>query len=88
MTLYDALVKFLSKKSESIEAPERVCPNCWGNQEYAGRFLEAVESAKIDLNNVTEKKGWIQAHAAKHFDGITSKTIDDHYACPSCKVKY
>jgi hypothetical protein len=29
-----------------------------------------VEKEKIDLNNINERKGWIQAYATEHLEGI------------------
>ena len=84
MNLYESVVKFLSNKSTEIEAPEGMCPNCWGKQEYAGRFKEVLEIEHINTNNVLEKKGWIQAHAVKHFEGIKTTAR----GCPSCTIDY
>lgn len=53
------------------------CPNCWGEQEYQGRFWESTQNAHIDLNNILQKKGWIQAYIARYFEGIQRNTADD-----------
>jgi hypothetical protein len=88
MTLYDSLVNFLNQKSDRLDSPEEYCPNCWGRQNYSNQFLEAIKTEHIDTNNVLEMKGWIQAYAIKHFEGLKVKQISDHLECPSCKVRY
>lgn len=87
MNIFESLKKFLSGESKNVEAPSDVCPNCWGKQQYNGRFLEAVEEQRVDLNNVNEKKGWIQEYAVRHFEGIKVKETSDYFECPSCKVR-
>lgn len=88
MDLLAKIKKLFSKKETSIEAPEEYCPNCWGKQEYGGQFYEALVNENIDLNNVEEKKGWIQAYAARHLEGIKLKTTGQVNTCPSCKLSY
>jgi len=68
--------------------PQGYCPNCWGRQEYEGKFLEAMQKENIDLNNIDLKKGWIQAYATRNFEGITIRTTDDIEQCPTCKLAY
>ena len=88
MSITDIFKNYLSKAAKSTEAPEGFCPNCWGRQEYEGKFLEALHQEKIDLNNVEQKVGWIQAYAAEHFEGIKLLETDDLVECPSCKLTY
>ncbi len=88
MLIFDVVKRFLSGESKTLETPENACPNCWGKQEYGGRFLEAVEQQKIDLNNLNAKKGWIQEYAVRHFEGIKVDKTRDQYSCPMCKVSY
>lgn len=80
MEFVNKIINYLNNDNSS-SAPEGVCPNCWGRQEYEGDFKNAIRSEKIDLNNIDQHKGWIQAYAAKHFDGI--KLQDG--SCPVCK---
>ena len=86
MNLFNSVTAFLKGEKKTIEAPEGVCPNCWGRQEYQGKMLEAVRHEHIDLNNVNEKKGWIQAYATQNFEGITADGQPKE--CPSCKLTY
>ena len=39
------------------------CPNCWGHQEYNGRFCDPVKE-QIPL----KKKGWIQAYMEEYLE--------------------
>lgn len=88
MSLLDTVANYLKGNKEKMEAPESVCPNCWGKQEYEGKLMEAISHEHIDLNNVTEKKGWIQAYAAQNLVGIKLKKKENVYECQACKVTY
>lgn len=88
MTLYNNLKSFLTNSEIPSETPEGLCPNCWGRQEYQGKFFEAVKREGIDTQNITEKKGWIQAYAEQHLSGIQLKNNESHAACVSCGLKY
>ena len=51
MNLLKSFKKFLEKKDNSTESPEGFCPQCWGRQEYEGKFYEAVYKEKINTKN-------------------------------------
>ena len=86
MDLLTAISNFLKNKEKTIEVPDGLCPNCWGQQEYEGKFLVALRTEKIDLNNISAKKGWIQAYVTRHFEGIRLKETSGHLQCPACKL--
>lgn len=91
MNIVQVFSRLLKNKAEGNKdvAPEGFCPNCWGKQEYGGNFYEAVEKEQIDLNNVNERKGWIQAYATEHLEGIKlHKTEKGVYECQTCKLTY
>jgi hypothetical protein len=88
MKLIESIKQYFEKKTPNIEAPDNHCPNCWGRQEYEGKFLEALHQEKIDLNNLNDKQGWIQAYATEHFEGIKSKAKDSQLVCNMCKISY
>jgi len=69
---------------KSIYAEKDYCPNCWGKQEYQGKIVEAAEKANVDLNNIEEQRGWIQAYAAKHLQQLKLRK-DDGKTCSVCK---
>ncbi len=90
MNLFTQIKSFLQKKSDrnTENAPEGFCPNCWGRQEYGGQFFEAIHQEKIDLNNIDQKKGWIEAYAARYLEGIRLTKEDGSQKCPSCEIVY
>lgn len=91
MNIVQIFSNLLRNKADGNEnaTPQGFCPNCWGKQEYGGKFYEAIEKEQIDLNNVNERKGWIQAYAAEHLEGIKlQKTEKGIYECQICKSTY
>lgn len=87
MSLIDALKSFL--QSNKKEVPKTHCPNCWGRQDYGGKFYEAALNEGINSGNLSEKVGWVEAYAQKHLLDIElTKTQDDEMVCSSCKVRY
>jgi len=88
MSLITRLKEYFEKNEDKLEAPEGYCPNCWGRQEYEGQFLTAIHKEKIDLNNVMEKKGWIQAYATEHLEGIKLKKSEGSNVCSTCKLTF
>ena len=82
------LLEFLKKEKKQGEIPEGFCPNCWGRQEYGGSFYEAIKNEKIDLNNVEEHYGWIQAYATRNLFGISLTKKGDKWECMKCNTKY
>lgn len=88
MSILNQLKDFFKGNKTTSDAPEGFCPNCWGREEYGGKFYTAVKKEKIDLNNVEKNKGWINAYAAKHLEGIKLHKEGDHIVCSSCKLTY
>ncbi len=88
MNFIQKIRQFLEKKANHIEAPEKHCPNCWGRQEYEGQFLEAIRNEQIDLNNIDQKKGWIDAYFTRHFEGIKLRQENDALICSACELSY
>ncbi|MGB0929974.1 MAG: hypothetical protein ACPGVB_04315 [Chitinophagales bacterium] len=88
MNLVDVVVKFIKGEKQTTDVPEGFCPNCWGRQEYGEEFFKAIKNEQIDLNNVTEKKGWIQAYAVEHLEGIKLKKTEGVLECSACKLNY
>lgn len=66
-----------------METPENYCPNCWGTQEYQDEIREKAKEARVDLNNVSQYKGWIQGYATKHLTGLK---LDKKGVCPTCST--
>ncbi len=92
MKITERILTFLKKKEKGEvkknEAPEGICPNCWGKQEYGGQFYEAIKNYDIDINSNDPKKGWIEQYAEKSLLGIELKQEGAGYVCKTCKVTY
>lgn len=84
------LIKSIASGQATKEiTPEGFCPNCWGRQEYQGKFYEAIENNNIDINNISDKKGWIDAYASEFLSGIQLQpNKDNEMVCSMCKVGY
>jgi len=88
--MFKAIKEFLKNRSEGkkVLAPEGVCPNCWGRQEYGGQFFHAMKDAGIGTHNVVEKKGWIQGYAEKNLLGISLQSHENSLECQKCNTRY
>ncbi len=85
MNLAERLISFLKRK----EAPEGMCPNCWGREEYGGKFYDAVKNNHTEIHSSKPNVGWIQAYAEQHLSDIQLvKKDDDKAVCPKCKLTY
>lgn len=90
MSLFESIVKVFKNNSTptAADVPEGICPNCWGRNEYGGKFYEAMKNENVDINNINEKKGWIQDYADKHLSSIQLDHTDAGTVCSKCKVTY
>ena len=89
MNILDSLFRLLTKEdSNKEEVPEGLCPNCWGRNEYGGKYYESVKNDNVDVNDVSSTKGWIQEYADKHLLDIKLQHKDDSLVCAKCKVSY
>ena len=87
MNLVESLKRFFKAKENNEEtsaAPEGVCPNCWGRQEWEGNFYEQIKAKNITPESNTYNN-FIHEVASK-LDEITLK--EDTYECTTCNVKY
>lgn len=87
MNLFETVKQFLTIGNKT-EVPENSCPNCWGRQEYSGKFYDAIQNEGIDINNLSEKKGWIEKYAEAHLGKIQLRKSGDDTVCESCKLQY
>ena len=78
------------KKEEKTITPDEICPNCWGRQEYEGKYIAMAEDRQIDINNhnSTATKAFVQEFVTTHIDGIRLIKDGNSFACPSCKMRY
>ena len=91
MKLVQILFDFIRNKNASDinnDTPDGLCPNCWGRNEYGGKFFEAVKTHHIDVNSKDDSIGWIQEYANKHLSAIELKREDDNLICQKCKLTY
>ena len=90
MALIENLLNYLRKNKEIKfnTAPEGLCPNCWGRQEYGGNFYEAVKNHGLDVNTKYPEVGWIKDYAETHLKGIALQRNGDNLVCESCKISY
>jgi len=85
--MIENLKKYFKAKSEGTEnrtAPEGVCPNCWGKQEWDGEFYKKTRGKNTDqdsdiYNNFIKE-------VVEKLDKITLQK--DTYFCETCNMKY
>ena len=92
MNLVDNVMSLLKGKDEISTstitgAPDGMCPNCWGRDEYSGAFYAAAKSKGVNGNNIGAHVGWVQDYANKHFSSIAIVKEDDYHMCKSCNHK-
>jgi hypothetical protein len=87
MSIVDNIISFF-RENNSKKAPTGLCPNCWGKQEYGGKFYEAIKTHHIDVNKADEQRGWIQDYADKNLAEISLMHKEDYNYCAKCKLKY
>ena len=63
MNIIKNLTNYFNSKAEgntTEKAPEGICPNCWGKQEYDSVIRELYEDNQIDVNNGKANLNFIQ----------------------------
>ena len=87
MNLKESLKRFFKAKANNQEtgtAPEGVCPNCWGREEWEGDFYKHIKAKNITPESNTYNN-FINKVVSK-LDKITLK--EDTYECTTCNIKY
>ncbi len=86
---------FGTKKSSDLVDDQmlidaKVCPNCWGKQEYAKRFVKyEYDQTKANVNkSKSNRKAFVQQFVESHVTGIHLKTDGNSLACPKCNAKF
>ena len=72
MAMIDDFKRYFTSENNNNKTAKIKVPNGWGRQNYLGKAQKAVYKEQIDLNNIKEKRGWIQAYVAKKIEGIQS----------------
>jgi|GEM_PF-704496 len=90
MSTEESLSDYLneSKEVSKGENPQGLCPNCWGTQEYGGKFYEAARNWDADVNTKNINVGWIRDYVNKHLHKIKLKPHKEGQVCEHCKVVY
>ena len=90
----DLIDRFFGRNKGNMSQQELVnlgvCPNCWGKQEYEGKYKEYVkDSTKSALSgDPAAQKSFIQEFVEKHISGIRLKSQGDKSTCPICSRTY
>ena len=87
MSLTKNLKSYFKKKEskgENALAPEGVCPNCWGKQEWDGEYYKFMKGQNGNPSEETYNN-FVQ-DVARKLDKITIK--QNTYTCETCKVSY
>jgi len=89
MSLRNWLAKKNVKDQDDQEIVEAgLCPNCWGKQEYDGKFMKAIKDKQVDINNGDATNAFIQDFVKTYLEPIKLQNRDIYSQCPACKVKY
>jgi hypothetical protein len=90
MMMIENLIKFFKKTKEETtgKAPEGVCPNCWGAQEYDNKVRELYRDKQIDVNNHEANYAFIQDFVVNNINGIKLIRDGERSLCPSCRTNY
>lgn len=87
MNLVENIKKYFKNKSENketVNAPEGICPNCWGKQEWDGNFYELMKARNITPQSDTYNN--FINEVVTQLDKITLK--EDTYTCTTCNLSY
>ncbi len=83
------LLDYFKKPKEETEnqAPEGVCPLCWGYQQYDHKIRNLFEDDQIDVNHHKKKYTLIRRFVKEYVDGIRLLKGEDE-VCPTCGNKH
>lgn len=88
------LLDFFSGKKKAVDqdtlVEAGVCPNCWGKQEWDGKFKDyAADRTKDILNkDASSQQAFIQKFVTDNITGIRLKKDGDKSVCPACNTGY
>lgn len=85
MDLIDKLVAFFQRPESETQgqAPEGLCPVCWGYQEYDGKIREIIRDRQIDVNNHRQSYMFLQEFVREHIVGFELRD-PEVVTCPTC----
>ena len=85
MNIIENLKTYFTKKDNkelTDKAPEGICPNCWGKQEWEGDYYKFMKGENGNPDKETYNS-FIQ-NVARKLDKITIEK--DSYTCETCKI--
>ena len=88
MSIVDDLKNYFNKKRNNQmtgSAPEGICPNCWGKQEWEGEFYKFTKGSKNDQRDDTYNN-FINKIVESNIEGIVISK--DTYTCQTCRITY
>ena len=88
MSIIQNLKNYFNSKADkntSKKAPEGICPNCWGKQEWENEFYKLNKGYKLVGNDQTYNN-FIHKIVENNIEGITIKS--DNYECETCKISH
>lgn len=86
--MFEKLLRILVDPKESVkEAPEGVCPVCWGHQQYGEEIRKVYKDKQIDVNNHAANQSFIQDFVTTNLTGIQLKKTDKGSQCPTCQTR-
>ena len=88
--MIDTLIQYFKKSPDETKgkAPQGLCPNCWGSQEYDGKIRKMYVDKQIDVNNHEANYAFIQDFVINKLSGIQLITESKNLECPSCKTSF
>ena len=77
---------FKNKNDNKVtgKAPEGVCPNCWGKQEWEGEYYKFMKGE--NENPSTETYNSFIKDVVRKLDKIT--IVKNTYTCETCKTNF
>jgi hypothetical protein len=87
MNLIENIKRYFKSKTDNKEtgkAPEGICPNCWGKQEWDGEYYKFVKGENGNPSKDTYNS-FVKDVARKLDKIIINK---DTYTCETCNIKY
>ena len=89
MRAIENLKRFILGKINNSSSPKKAgIPNGWGRQNYHQKNQTVEYNEQLDLNNIKEKKGWIQAYVAEKLNGIQKHSTKKQLFYPYHSITY
>jgi hypothetical protein len=88
MNFADNIVSFFKKPAKETKghAPDGVCSNCWGQQEYDNKIRDMYDDKQINVNNYKANHAFIQDFVVNQLSGIRLVKGNNSFECPTCRV--